>query len=182
MIGGAFQRTSVQPAQVAQVKAERQDSTLTACLTGRIDASNALEFENAITSNITEGDRAVILDFENLTYISSSGLRIVLTTAKTLWKRDAKFALWTGTRPAGRGDKPVDNAGALPTAYSRTSRPRTPQDQQYRFQRREDQETEAAPRLAHTQNVRHYGANLNADSAQSSASLPVQAHFGIGLD
>ena len=76
-----------------EVKAERQDSTLTACLTGRIDASNALEFENAITSNITEGDRAVILDFENLTYISSSGLRIVLTTAKTLWKRDAKFAL-----------------------------------------------------------------------------------------
>ena len=32
--------------------------------------------------------------------------------------------------------------------------------------------------------MRHYGANLNADpdSAQSSASLPVQAHFGIGLD
>ena len=47
--------------------------------------------KKAIRTKIEDGDRAVIMDFENLSYISSAGLRAVLMTAKNLWKRDAKF-------------------------------------------------------------------------------------------
>ena len=75
------------------VTTERQDGILSARVTGRIDAGNVREFEETIRSAIEDGDRAVILDFEKLVYISSTGLRAVLMTAKNLWKRDATFAL-----------------------------------------------------------------------------------------
>ena len=72
---------------------DRDGNTLSARVNGRIDSTNAREFEEAIRTSIEDGDHAVIMDFEKLTYISSAGLRAVLMTAKNLWKRDAKFAL-----------------------------------------------------------------------------------------
>ena len=72
---------------------DRDGNTLNARVNGRIDSTNAREFEEEIRTSIEDGDHAVILDFEKLTYISSAGLRAVLMTAKNLWKRDAKFAL-----------------------------------------------------------------------------------------
>ena len=72
---------------------ERNDGVLSARVSGRVDSTNAREFEETIRTLIQDGDRAVILDFEKLVYISSAGLRAVLMTAKNLWKRDATFAL-----------------------------------------------------------------------------------------
>ena len=76
-----------------QVTTERQDGALSVHVSGRIDAGSAREFEETVRSAIENGDRAVIMDFENLLFISSTGLRAVLMTAKTLRKRDAAFAL-----------------------------------------------------------------------------------------
>ncbi len=76
-----------------ELKTERKDGALVAWVNERIDGANVLEFEEAVRSAIEDDDRAVVMDFENLTYISSAGLRAVLLTAKTLWDRDAKFAL-----------------------------------------------------------------------------------------
>ena len=75
------------------VTTKRQDGVLSARVGGRIDGSNAVEFEEAIKTAIEESDRAVIMDFERLTYISSAGLRAILLTAKALGNRNAKFAL-----------------------------------------------------------------------------------------
>ena len=75
------------------VTTERQDGVLSAQVGGRIDGSNAATFEEAIRKAIEESDRAVIMDFEQLFYISSAGLRAILVTAKSLWKQDTKFAL-----------------------------------------------------------------------------------------
>ena len=75
------------------VTTERQDSVLSAQVGGRIDGSNVAEFEEAIRTAIEESDRAVIMDFEKLVYISSAGLRAILLTAKSLGNRNAKFAL-----------------------------------------------------------------------------------------
>ena len=75
------------------VTTERQDSVLSAQVGGRIDGSNVAEFEEAIRTAIEESDRAVIMDFEKLIYISSAGLRAILLTAKSLGNRNAKFAL-----------------------------------------------------------------------------------------
>ena len=75
------------------VTTERQDGVLSARVGGRIDGSNVAEFEEAIRTAIEESDRAVIMDFEKLVYISSAGLRAILLTAKSLGNRNAKFAL-----------------------------------------------------------------------------------------
>ena len=75
------------------VTTERQDGVLSAQVGGRIDGSNATTFEETIRTAVEESDRAVIMDFEQLFYISSAGLRAVLVTAKSLWKQDTRFAL-----------------------------------------------------------------------------------------
>ena len=75
------------------VTTKRQDGVLSAQVGGRIDGTNASEFEEAIRTAIEESDRAVIVDFEKLVYISSAGLRAILLTAKSLDNRNAKFAL-----------------------------------------------------------------------------------------
>lgn len=76
-----------------KVVVERQNGVLSARVSGRVDSTNARDFEEAIRTAIEDDDRAVVMDFENLAYISSAGLRAVLMTAKNQWRRDAKFAL-----------------------------------------------------------------------------------------
>ena len=75
------------------VMTERHDDVLSANVDGRIDGSNVVQFEEAIRTSIEESDRAVIMDFEKLVYISSAGLRALLMTAKSLKARDAKLVL-----------------------------------------------------------------------------------------
>ena len=60
---------------------------------GRIDGSNAREFEEAVKNAIQDDDSYVVLDLGGLTYISSAGLRAILLTAKLLWNQDSKFAV-----------------------------------------------------------------------------------------
>jgi len=78
---------------MVDVTTERQDDVLSADVGGRIDGSSAAQFEEAIRTAIEDSDRAVIMDFEKLVYISSAGLRAILLTAKSLQSRDAKLVL-----------------------------------------------------------------------------------------
>ena len=76
-----------------EVKTERQNGVLSASVDGRIDGSNVVEFEETIRGAIDKDDRAVIMDFEKLSYISSAGLRAILLTGKTLGSQNAKLVL-----------------------------------------------------------------------------------------
>ena len=75
------------------VTTQRQHGILSAHVNGRIDGASVREFEETIRTAIEDDDSAVIIDFEKLAYISSAELRAVLMTAKSLWSRDAAFAL-----------------------------------------------------------------------------------------
>ena len=75
------------------VTTERQDGVLYAWVGGRIDGSTATELEETVRTAIEDSDRAVVLDMENLSYISSAGLRSILLIAKGLQKRDSRFAV-----------------------------------------------------------------------------------------
>ena len=76
-----------------EVTCERRDGVLWFSVSGRITILNATQFEETVADAIEDGDRAVIIDLENLVYISSAGLYAVLRVAKSLWQRDAAFAL-----------------------------------------------------------------------------------------
>lgn len=61
---------------------EFEDGIRVSMLNGRIDSRNALLFKETVVGGLEEGDRALILDFTSLDYISSAGLRVVLELAK----------------------------------------------------------------------------------------------------
>ena len=84
------------------VTTERKDGVLLVRVEGRIDGSTALAFHEAIETAIADGDRAVIVDCERLSYIGSAGLRTVLAIAKAVSNRDARFALCSLSEPVRR--------------------------------------------------------------------------------
>jgi anti-anti-sigma factor len=61
--------------------------------TGRLDATNAREFEAKVDQCIAAGHRQVVMDFAGLEYISSAGLRSILAAAKTLKARQGVLSL-----------------------------------------------------------------------------------------
>lgn len=75
------------------IETTRDGATLIVKANARIDSSNASEFQSALETVIGSEDRTVILDMENLSYISSAGLRVILIVAKTLGQRDAELAV-----------------------------------------------------------------------------------------
>ena len=60
--------------------------SLTLRVEGRVDTTNAKEFEEIITNSL-DGVKELIMDFESLEYISSAGLRVMLMAIKKMKKQ-----------------------------------------------------------------------------------------------
>ena len=60
---------------------------------GRIDSSNAGVFEQAVLGPVEAGQMRLVLDFAELDYISSAGLRVVMMAAKRLNSANGRMAL-----------------------------------------------------------------------------------------
>ena len=60
-----------------------ENNVLTIGLEGRLDTMTAPELENEIR-NSAEGVAGIVLDFTDLAYISSAGLRVLLSTQKRM--------------------------------------------------------------------------------------------------
>ncbi|MGQ9814410.1 MAG: STAS domain-containing protein [Candidatus Roseilinea sp.] len=50
---------------------------------GRIDSATAPEFENALKGLLDRGRKKIVIDCQNLEYISSAGLRAMLAALKS---------------------------------------------------------------------------------------------------
>lgn len=59
---------------------------------GRIDTTNANEFDSTVQNEIKEGTN-LVLDLKGLEYISSAGLRVLLSTHKALTKVNGKLII-----------------------------------------------------------------------------------------
>lgn len=62
-------------------------------LTGRLDAYSANEVEKSITGLIDGGCVRIMVNFEGVEYISSSGLRVMLAALKQLRKLKGELSL-----------------------------------------------------------------------------------------
>ena len=60
---------------------------------GKLDTTAAKQFENTITEIVKGGGKRLLIDFEDLDFISSSGLRICLMYLKHITKIGGKFGL-----------------------------------------------------------------------------------------
>ncbi len=63
-----------------EITSRKENGTVTASVAGRIDSTNAAEFEKEIMAEATE--HGLVLDMEGLKYISSAGLRVILKLRK----------------------------------------------------------------------------------------------------
>ena len=75
------------------IETVKEGEVLIARVDGRIDGTNAREFQNEMEAACADADRYVILDLEQLSYISSAGLRAIMVTAKGLENKDVKLAV-----------------------------------------------------------------------------------------
>ena len=66
------------------ITSKNEDKALIISVSGRMDAVTASDFENALTEFLDQGNSALVIDFSDLDYISSAGLRSILASAKKL--------------------------------------------------------------------------------------------------
>jgi anti-sigma B factor antagonist len=60
----------------------RKDDILILKLTGRLDTETSPSLEERLEKDLETGDRNIILDLADVTFMSSQGLRVILTGAK----------------------------------------------------------------------------------------------------
>ena len=65
------------------IKKKKTGSTLTISVNGRIDTATAPEFDADVTQNL-DGITNLILDFKDVNYVSSAGLRVLLSLQKKM--------------------------------------------------------------------------------------------------
>jgi anti-anti-sigma factor len=78
-----------------EIKQQKRDNVSILELIGRLDANTAGQLEKTLIPMIESGEKSIILDFSNLEYISSAGLRILLLAAKMQKKSQGKIILCT---------------------------------------------------------------------------------------
>jgi anti-sigma B factor antagonist len=62
-------------------------------LNGRLDSNTSQGFEKKIFQAIDDGSKSMIIDFGELEYISSAGLRVILKATKALKREEGKMML-----------------------------------------------------------------------------------------
>jgi anti-sigma B factor antagonist len=72
---------------------EKQDAISIFKLNGRLDSNTSQGFEKKIFDAISDGSKNMIIDFKDLDYISSAGLRVILKATKALNREEGKIML-----------------------------------------------------------------------------------------
>jgi len=72
---------------------KKQDDIQIFKINGRLDSNTSPELEDKIFGAIKNESLNMIIDFEDLDYISSAGLRIILKASKTLKRSEGSIVL-----------------------------------------------------------------------------------------
>lgn len=80
-------------AQGFDLTSSQDGGALIVSVAGRVDGTNAQNFDTSLDETIGPTENAIVLDLSGLVYMSSAGLRTILMTAKRLQARNAKLAL-----------------------------------------------------------------------------------------
>ena len=89
---GITDRANVEVKGLA-IQSEQVDGILIARLDGRVDGKNAQEFQGAVESLLAGKDVNLLLDLEQVTFLSSVGLGVMLAIARQLHRRAGKIAV-----------------------------------------------------------------------------------------
>lgn len=76
-----------------EIKKATNNSKLILTLKGRLDTITSPQLETEVSDDNLENITSVIMDFNNLEYISSAGLRILLTVYKKMSAKDGELKI-----------------------------------------------------------------------------------------
>lgn len=75
-----------------KIDVKKEDGKMLVELEGRLDTTSAPELEKVLGDSLDDVDN-LVLDFEKLRYVSSSGLRVLLLTQKTMNSKQASMVV-----------------------------------------------------------------------------------------
>jgi anti-sigma B factor antagonist len=78
---------------VMEIRETKNGDVVILELKGRLDSSTLREIEQKLPSLILSGERRILLDFSELDYISSAGLRILILAAKQLHNSEGRIVI-----------------------------------------------------------------------------------------
>ena len=76
-----------------EVNIRKEEKALVVSVTGRMDAVSAPDFDTQVEEQVDKGESNLVLDLSGLDYISSAGLRSMLTLAKKLKAKEGVLVL-----------------------------------------------------------------------------------------
>lgn len=76
-----------------ELKTRKEKNATVVSIKGRMDSISSPEFEKELSELMAEGQINLIIDFGELDYISSAGLRSILAVAKKLENKEGKLLL-----------------------------------------------------------------------------------------
>lgn len=76
-----------------EVSGRKEGQVLIVEISGRMDASTASKFETTCNEWLEDGEKRLIVDFAGLEYISSAGLRSILSIGKKLKSRGGALSV-----------------------------------------------------------------------------------------
>jgi anti-sigma B factor antagonist len=80
------------------ISQSQKDEVTVVALAGRFDAQSAGSAEDALKTVMEAGTKKILVDMDLVEYISSAGLRVLLSTAKKLTGMSGKLVL-CGLKP-----------------------------------------------------------------------------------
>lgn len=76
-----------------EVQTQQKNGATVVAVTGRLDAVTAPDLEKTLAGLVDQNQLKIILNMTGLSYISSAGLRCVLSTSKKLGAKRGKLIL-----------------------------------------------------------------------------------------
>lgn len=80
-----------------EISAEEIDKIILLRLLGRLDASSSPLLQNRLNVLLKEKHKLILLDFSNIDYLSSAGLRVLLSFTKKYLENKKRLAIFSVT-------------------------------------------------------------------------------------
>jgi anti-anti-sigma factor len=85
-----------------RIDVREESDRIVVTLAGELDMANAPLLQDAIESAELVAAKTVVLDLQGLTFLDSTGLRIILAAREQCWRRGQEFAVTPGSQQVQR--------------------------------------------------------------------------------
>lgn len=80
-----------------EITVEKREKALILHLVGRLDTLSSPILEQEMSKEIEKGEKEIFLDFSRVDYLSSAGLRVLLSNSKKLKMSQGKLVIYAMT-------------------------------------------------------------------------------------